>query len=264
MSEPNPPRKKSSPAPRRADEGLDLEQLGDTFASLLDRGQDPYAEPSAEEKNAARADDAQSSSSSAAAAPHAIRPSRESPTSVGEDPHDPCPLSPRSILEAMLFVGHPTGEPLTSQQVADLMRGIRAAEIDELIRELNEQYATLGCPYTIASVGAGYRLELRAEFNRVRDKFHGRTRQARLSPAAIEVLAVVAYNEPLTSDDIGRLRGKPSGHLLAQLVRRQLLRVERAQEAPRRPFYRTTERFLELFGLANLEELPRSEEIERR
>lgn len=217
-----------------ADEGLSLEQLGETFASMIANGQDPYAEPAA------------------------------APTSADEDPHDPCPLSPRSILEAMLFVGHPSGEPLGSQQVADMMRGIRAAEIDELVRDLNHQYASLGCPYTIASEGAGYRLVLCEEFHRVRDKLHGRTRQARLSPAAIEVLAVVAYNEPLSSEDIARLRGKPSGHLLAQLVRRQLLRVERPQEKPRRPFYRTTPRFLELFGLASLEELPRSEEIERR
>jgi segregation and condensation protein B len=272
MLEPNLPKKKPfSPlnnaddglglaAFRRsaADEGLSLEQLSETFASMIARGHDPYAEP----QTNATAEFAQASRS--APAVRAAEIDRAAPTSANEGPRDPCPLSPRSILEAMLFVGHPAGEPLTSQQVADLMRGIRAPEIDDLVRELNEQYARLGCPYTIAGEGAGYRLVLREEFHRVRDKLHGRTRQARLSPAAIEVLAVVAYNEPLASDDIGRLRGKPSGHLLAQLVRRQLLRVERPPEKPRRPFYRTTQRFLELFGLASLEDLPRSEEIERR
>lgn len=246
-----------------ADEGLSLEKLSDSFASTIARGHDPYRE---DESSARHTKDvvAREKSNPAAAPLRVISGEPESPHAAHEDADDPCPLSPRSILEAMLFVGDPTGEPLTSEQVAGMMRGIRAAEIDELIRELNEQYATLGCPYRIASVGPGYRLVLREEFHRVRDKLHGRTRQARLSSAAIEVLAVVAYNEPLSGDDITRMRGKPSGHLLAQLVRRQLLRVERGEEKPRRPFYRTTERFLEFFNLASLEELPRSEEIERR
>ncbi|MBX3415279.1 MAG: SMC-Scp complex subunit ScpB [Pirellulales bacterium] len=240
-----------------ADEGLSLEKLSDSFASMISRGHDPYRGDAAETN-------APESSSPALGPLRVIAGEPESPHEAHEDPNDPCPLSPRSILEAMLFVGDPTGEPLTSAQVAGMMRGIRAAEIDELVRELNEQYATLGCPYTIASIGAGYRLVLRDEFHRVRDKLYGRTRQARLSPAAIEVLAIVAYNEPLSADDINHLRGKPSGHLLAQLVRRQLLRVERGDEKPRRPKYSTTERFLEFFGLASLDELPRSEEIERR
>jgi len=245
------------------DEGLSLEKLSDSFASVISRGHDPYREEASGALDVG-AVVGHNEPQRASTPLRVITGEPESPHAAHEDADDPCPLSPRSILEAMLFVGDPTGEPLTSQQVAGMMRGIRAAEIDELVRELNEQYTTLGCPYTIASVGPGYRLVLRNEFHRVRDKLHGRTRQARLSPAAIEVLAVVAYNEPLSSDDITRMRGKPSGHLLAQLVRRQLLRVERGEEKPRRPFYRTTERFLEFFGLASLEELPRSEEIERR
>jgi segregation and condensation protein B len=174
-----------------------------------------------------------------------------------------CAISPRSILEAMLFVGRPDNVPLTSQQVAGLMRGVTAEEIDDLVQELNADYAANGCPYTIASDGPGYRLTLRDHFSALRDRIYGRARAARLSPAAIEVLALVAYNEPLTSDEVSKLRGKPSGHILSQMVRRQLLRVERSTEKPIRSKYFTTRRFLEVFNLRSREDLPRAEDVER-
>jgi segregation and condensation protein B len=76
-------------------------------------------------------------------------------------------------------------------------------------------------------------------------------------------LAIVAYNAPVTTEDVARLRGKPSGHVLLQLVRRQLLRVERDATLPRRVRYSTTPRFLQLFGLESLDELPQSQDLEQ-
>lgn len=165
-------------------------------------------------------------------------------------------LSPRSIVEAMLFVGMPDGGPLSARQMAELMRGVRPAEVDELIRELREQYAANNCPYEIASVGEGYRMQLRSEFSRIRDKLQGRTRLARLSPAAIEVLSLAAYKGPLTAEEVSNLRGSPSSHLLAQLVRRRLLSIDRSGGKPR---YAVTQRFLDLFGLDSLEDLPQAD-----
>ena len=115
-------------------------------------------------------------------------------------------ITPRSILEALLFVGHPANEPLTSAQIAGLMRGVRPAEIDDLVRDLNAEYAANRCPYSIISEGAGYRLALREEHSGIREKFYGRVRSTRLSPAAVEVLALVAYNQPITADEVSRLR----------------------------------------------------------
>jgi len=164
----------------------------------------------------------------------------------------------------MLFVGLPQGGVLTAQQIAGLMRGVRPAEIDELVRDLNDSYARTGRPYTIASQGAGYRLTLRDEFAAVRQRFLGRVRQAKLSPAAIEVLAVVAYNGPLTAEEVASQRGTPSGPILAQLVRRQLLQQDRAADNPRVVRYATTERFLRLFGVESLADLPRPTDLERQ
>ncbi|HEX5104521.1 MAG TPA: SMC-Scp complex subunit ScpB, partial [Pirellulaceae bacterium] len=176
---------------------------------------------------------------------------------------DVCEITPRSILEAILFVGHPTAEPLTSERIAALMRGVRPEEIDDLVRQLNEEYAAEGAPYAIVSVGPGYQLALRPEFSPLRDHFYGRLREARLSQAAVDCLAIVAYHQPIATGEIDRLRGKPSGHILSQLVRRDLLRIDRPAERHAKPTYSTTERFLDLFGLEDLQELPRSQEIER-
>jgi segregation and condensation protein B len=229
------------------DAGLSLNQLSAAFAEMLASGDDPYtAEQTADQDEAA-----QSKSGAAAAGDELLAAS------------DSCEVTPRSILESMLFVGGAANEPLTAQQVAKLMRGVRPAEIDLLVRDLNADYDARRCPYTIVAAGAGYQLRLRDQFARLRDKFYGKVRQARLSQAAIEVLSVVAYHEPLSAEEVNQLRGTASGPILAQLVRRQLLRLERSGGRIGRGKYFTTPRFLELFSLASLDDLPRSNDLER-
>jgi segregation and condensation protein B len=186
---------------------------------------------------------------------------KDSPPTAGGDAEE---ITPGKVLEAILFVGRPDNQPLESQAVAAIMGSISPAEVESLVAELNAEYAANGCPYTIASEGPGFRLVLRGEFSAVRDRYQRRIRAARLSPAAIEVLAMVAYRGPLAADDISRLRGTPSGHILRQLVQRQLLRIERPDEKPRKVLYHTTERFLAVFGLASLGDLPKSEEVAGR
>jgi len=177
---------------------------------------------------------------------------------------DPCPISPQTILEALLFVGNRQSEPISSQRAAELMRGVEAREIPSLVHALNARYQADGCPYQIVAEGQGYRLVLRKAFHPLRNKFYGRVREARLSQAAIDVLAILGYRQPLTAEDVNRLRGISSNHILQQLVRRQLLRIERTEDKPRKTLYYTTDRFLALFGLGSLEDLPQSEELEKR
>jgi len=235
--------------PTSSDEpGISLDQLSAAFAQMLATGDDPYTAPAAASETTA--DPAPQLGGFAVDAHDA-----------SDAAEDVCELTPRSILEAMLFVGSPGNEPLNSEQVAALMRGVRASEVDELIRQLNDHYAASRCPYSIVASGPGYRLALREEFDPIRQRFYGKARQARLSQAAIEVLSIVAYNQPITAEEIHRLRGLPSGSLLTQLVRRQLLLLERGAER-KSVQYRTTDRFLELFGLLSLADLPRSKELE--
>ncbi len=226
--------------------GLSLDELSGSLAQLLGKGADPYAE------NAPAAD-----------APEMATDGADEDEGRRRQDTD-CPLSPRSILEAMLFVGHPANEPLTATHIAALMRGVRASEVDLLVEELNATYLEEGCPYAIRPVGVGYRLELTGEFESLREKFYGKVREAKLSQAAIDVLAVVAYHQPVDCAFVDKMRREESGRALSQLVRRELLTIERTDERPRRTLYRTTGRFLEFFGLQSLDELPQSQDFDRR
>jgi segregation and condensation protein B len=223
------------------DQGISLDELGQAYAQLLGDGEDPYEPPevpaqcSTQEVVAQQTDDL---------------------------PDDPCELCPRSILEAILFVGHPANESLGTETIASLMRGVPPREVDELVEELNVVYRENSHPFHLVSSDAGFRLELRGEFAPMRNAFYGRVREAKLSQAAIDVLAVVAYQQGGMREEIDKVRGRPSGSLLSQLVRRQLLRVERSADKPRKPRYFTTDRFLDLFGLKSVDDLPQSQEFE--
>lgn len=178
-------------------------------------------------------------------------------------PDDPCETGPRSVIEAMLFVGRPDNGAMSARELAAAMRGVSPAEIDAVINELNTNYQHDGAPYAVTGSSNGYKLELLPEFGRVRDRFFGRVREARLSPPALEVLAIVAYHQPVTVEDTNQFRGKPSGPILATLVRRQLLRIDRPEQRGTPPRYSTTPRFLRLMGVESLAALPRSEELEK-
>ena len=188
----------------------------------------------------------------------AAAPEEPAEEPLAEEPQDSCPLTPQTILEAMLFVGSSGNRPLAAREAAALMRGVSAADIEAMIEELNALYEREGHTYTIVPESGGFRLVLRPEFDGVRHQFYGRVREAKLSQAAVDVLAIVAYSQPVTREEVDRLRGKPSGGLLAQLVRRELLRLERRAEDRRHPLYHTTERFLKLFGPSTIADLPKA------
>jgi segregation and condensation protein B len=230
-------------------QGISLDELTAAFAQVMGGQPEPIAETPGE------AGDAPAEASAVAAADTV-----EQAASPGPPADDSCPICPRTILEAMLFVGNQDNRPLSPQQAAELMRDVEVDEIPSLVDELNRRYDETGAPYQIVGEGEGYRLTLRRDFRSLQNRFYGRVREARLSQAAIDVLALVAYQQPLTSEKIHRLRGKPSNHILSHLVRRGLLRIERPPAKRRTPHYYTTDRFLKLFNLQTLDDLPRSED----
>ncbi len=239
-------------------QGISLDELAEAFAQVM--GVEPRRAAHAAEggDGSGEACDPQTSDSESPEAAEAD----EAPLAVGEpaEQEDICPLSPRTILEAMLFVGNRDNQPLTPARAAELMRDVAVDEIPALVEELNRSYAAAGAPYEIIGMGDGYRMTLRREYQSLGSRFYGKVREARLSQAAVDVLALVAYQQPITGEKINHLRGKPSNHLLTHLVRRGLLRIERPEKKRRTPHYRTTERFLTLFNLQTLDDLPRSED----
>jgi segregation and condensation protein B len=222
---------------------LSLSRLREAFAQMLGSSQGADSNPPAD----------------------AGSPQRGSPAdnSFGRNCNTPCEVNPRSVVEALLFVGRPDNGGTSARELAAVMRGVSPTEIDAAVVELNAMYDADATPYAIARTGSGYRLELRPEFGRMRDKFCGRVREAKLSPAALEVLSLIAYKQPLTAEDVSQMRSAPSGAALSTLVRRQLVRLEHAQKPGDAALYWTTDRFLRLVGLENLAALPRSEELEK-
>ena len=172
-------------------------------------------------------------------------------------------VTPESIIEGALFVGHPENKPLTEQRLASLMRDVTPEEVVEIVDSLNHSYQEADQALRIVRDDLGFRMTIAPEVENVRRSFLGKVREARLTQAAIEVLSLVAYQPGITSQKVQDQRGRESGPLLNQLVRRQLLLLERKppEEGGKKvPHYYPTERFLVLFGLESLEDLPQVEE----
>jgi segregation and condensation protein B len=165
------------------------------------------------------------------------------------------------IVEALLFVG---GAPLTAARACETVRGLTEGQFVEAVAALNAEYRGQGRPYLIQAQADGYVVALRPRYKVVVEKLYGGPRVARLSPAVIDVLALVAYRQPATRQEIDTLRGADCGALLRQLVRRGLVTVVHRGDAERREVtYGTTPRFLELFKLQSLDDLPQTQELQR-
>ncbi len=165
-----------------------------------------------------------------------------------------CRVDPRTILEALLFVGLADGTPLTGRRVAGLMRGVRPQEIDDLAAELSRRYRANGCPYDVVPRDAGWVLRLRPEFAGIGRVSEARARLVRLDAEALDLLAVVAWNQPVARDQLVTLGCDAAPATLRLLVRRGLLELE--PRAAGEPCYKTTRKFLEVFRLESLADLP--------
>lgn len=164
------------------------------------------------------------------------------------------------VIEACLFVG---GTGLTARKLASILKGDYTAEfVEETIDDLNRQYSVERRPYEIRLGEGGYSVSLKDDYERLRFKAFGLgPKEVRLTQDALEVLALVAYQQPITDQELTDV-GKPnSGGVLRQLLRRDLIAVNRDPAAPKIVRYVTTERFLSLFGIGELAELPRPEAI---
>ncbi|WP_197454716.1 SMC-Scp complex subunit ScpB [Stieleria varia] len=172
-------------------------------------------------------------------------------------------VTPEGIVEAALFVGHPENKLFNAARLASLMRDVTEEEVIEIIQTLNESYRQAGQALRIVEEETGYRMTIAPAAESIRQSFLGKVREARLSHGAIEVLSLVAYQPGITAQKVQDQRGQESGSLLNQMVRRRLLELKRetpAEGGRKVPHYYVTERFLILFGLDSLDDLPQVEE----
>jgi len=165
-------------------------------------------------------------------------------------------LTPQHVMEGLLFVG---GRPLPAKKIIDIVGGsLTAEQVDNSLDQLNERYASENRPYEVCLVEGGYQLTLRSEFEAVRRRVYGQgPKEVKLAQDALEVLAFVAYQQPVTKEQVVNTEKKNATGLLRQLVRRQLVKLERHNDTDK-DGYITTNRFLELFGISEIDDLPLS------
>ncbi|QDT55346.1 hypothetical protein Pan44_33890 [Caulifigura coniformis] len=175
-----------------------------------------------------------------------------------EAPSEPAlDVDTAQVLEALLFVG---GAALSPRRLADVVN-TSVDEVEARIDELNRRYRGERRPYFIELEDGHYRLAIESEFEAVRSRVHGQgPRDVRLAPDALEVLALVAYQQPLSKEELVA-SGKPEADsIVRQLIRRDLVTISRGEDG-KSILYSTSPRFLELFGLRSLNDLPRAEDL---
>ena len=163
----------------------------------------------------------------------------------------------KPILEALLFA---TNDPLTPKKLADLIKGADAKDVRQALIELKENFDEQGRGFTIQEVASGFQILSREDYGDYIRELHRTYAQARLSQAALETLAIIAYKQPTLRAEIEAIRGVGAGPLLRTLIDRGLVKiVGRADTLGRPALYGTTKKFLERFNLKSLKELPQPE-----
>ncbi|MBU1706818.1 SMC-Scp complex subunit ScpB [bacterium] len=167
----------------------------------------------------------------------------------------------KQIAEALIFA---STEPLTEAQFIATVGDIGREMLPSLVVELNADYEREGRAFEILSISGGFQFFTRKDYNFFIQKLLAERSKTRLSRAALETLAIVAYRSPVTRIDIDDIRGVDSGGVLRTLLDRRLITVRGRQKGLGRPFlYETTPEFMQHFGLADLTELPRDGELAR-
>ena len=163
-------------------------------------------------------------------------------------------------IEAVIFASE---EAVTLQTVRQVTgRDLDSAEFQSIIEKLNAEYAQTGRTFHIHRIAGGYRFLSRPEFSDILKKLLAPNIRRRLSQSILEVLAVIAYNQPVTRGEIQQIRGVSPDYAIDRLLLRGIIEVRGRADSPGRPLqYGTTKEFLDLFHLSSLKDLPKLREI---
>jgi segregation and condensation protein B len=159
----------------------------------------------------------------------------------------------RRVVEGIVVA---SPDPIAPSRIAELIPRCNPSQVRGFVKELNEEYAEQRRAFEIWEVAGGFQLRTLPEFSPYLRQIQ-KTRPLRLSPAALETLSVIAYRQPVTRAEVEHVRGVDAGPVVRSLLERGLIRIAGHREVPGRPMvYATTRRFLEVFGLGKLGDLP--------
>lgn len=171
-----------------------------------------------------------------------------------------------SIVESLVFA---SPDPVSTEELCRLImeteEGLELypTDIEQAVESLNQDYLEHGRSFLIIHQGGGFTFATKKEYHRWLQKFQHENVSRKLTPSAVDVLAIIAYKQPVTKPEVDHIRGVDSGYLVRQLLEKELVKVAGRSDRPGRPLlYRTTSNFLKHFGINSVDELPRPREID--
>ncbi len=168
-------------------------------------------------------------------------------------------ITNEQIIEAILFS---SDNPVSASKLASIIGILGSREIRKLVANLNDSYERMGASFRIEEIAGGYQMMTRPEFAPYLQRLYKVRAENKLSSAALETLAVIAYKQPVVRAEIEAIRGVACGEIIRSLLEKGLIKiVGRAEELGRPMLYGTTKRFLQVFGLPSLNDLPKVPEL---
>jgi len=165
----------------------------------------------------------------------------------------------KDVIESLIFISL---EPLNLEKIKSICTEFSNKEIEEAIQELVANYASNERGIQIIQAAGGYLFSTKSEHDQWIRRLLSLEKKSKLSHAALETLATIAYHQPVTLAEISAFRGVDATHSLKSLLQKKLVKITGRKRSPGRPLiYRTTDKFLTYFGLDNLKDLPSEEEI---
>jgi len=165
------------------------------------------------------------------------------------------------IIECLIFVSE---DPLTIQEISSFLKDVDKKKIIDALDELQKFWAEMERGFVLSKIAEGYQFRTRSEYSQYIVEFNKEIKKFRLSKASLEVLAIVAYKQPVTKIEVEKIRGVDCSSSVSMLLERRFIETAGRKEVPGKPFlYKTTNLFLETFSLKNLKDLPTVKEIEK-
>ncbi len=166
----------------------------------------------------------------------------------------------KKIIESLLFVAE---TPLTPKKASTFLKDVTLEEIQVAIAALQEELNGMDRSFQVVQIAEGYQLVTRPEYHRFAKDLYKTITKTRLSKAALEALAIIAYKQPTTRAEVEAIRGVEVGDMVQNLLEKKMVRILGRAETPGRPLlYATTHEFLLHFGLKDLSDLPKVSEIQ--
>ncbi len=247
------------------DEKLDIEQPEDIETEAIEPADEDIDETPEDETAAPEAEDAQPPEQDQAfdepTAP-ADTDDDEDEDEADEEPAeelDEIEATLETVVESVLFA---SDEPLSPKRLVDIAEAGSVKRIRQCVKTLNKKYRDGGFSFRIEKISGGYQMMTLPAFNPWISKLIKVRSDNKLTPAALETLAIVAYKQPIIRADVEAIRGVASGEVLRNLMYKGMVKIVGRAEILGRPMlYGTTKKFLDAFGLNTLKDLPKIEEL---